>query len=451
MATADTVALVYYSGFVGHHGRCGCRIWCILFGRHKPGCPTYYPCRFLPYNYAVAGCDHPDVDFMSFLFEESQKKSTRYQTDLVFLMASRDPAEFVERRLQTGITKPSIFLGLPEECTLGVPGIFSQDIMHLCDTNIPVCHLDMWRAKMDCADTDDKATWDFAVLTGNTWKEHGKKVAACHHHLPTSFGRPPRNIAEKINSGYKTWEYMLYFFMLGPGLLYGILPFKYWVHYCKLVAAMRVYHQERIPADLLHEAYQFTQDWSDNFENLYVQRRADRIHFVRPCIHSVGHIPEEITRVGPGIYGSQWTTERAIGDYGAEIRQPSNPFRNLSERASRRAQVNALFAMAPELDPRTTKNPNPHGSVMLGHDFVLLRARDTCPRPMRAPEIEALRAYLFSQGEPNLPVENWDPFIRRWARLRLPNGQITRTLWKESKRNPLKMQITRHIKVCIVL
>ena len=42
--------------------------------------------------------------------------------------------------------------------------------------------------------------------------------------------------------------------------------------------------------------------------------------------------------------------ERTIGNLGQEIKQPSNPYANLSQRGLIRAQVNALKAIIPALD-----------------------------------------------------------------------------------------------------
>ncbi len=66
--------------------------------------------------------------------------------------------------------------------------------------------------------------------------------------------------------------------------------------------------------------------------------------------------------------------ERTIGNLGEEIRQPSNPFANLSQRGLLRCQVNALTAMVPALKP-----PNcdlPRGAMNIGDKYILLRARD---------------------------------------------------------------------------
>ena len=66
------------------------------------------------------------------------------------------------------------------------------------------------------------------------------------HYLPSSFDRPLRNIAEKLTSGYKAWEFLLYLYGLGPGLLYGLLPDVYYTNFCKLVLGIRLMHQHRI-------------------------------------------------------------------------------------------------------------------------------------------------------------------------------------------------------------
>ena len=57
----------------------------------------------------------------------------------------------------------------------------------------------------------------------------------------------------------------------------------------------------------------------EGFENLYYQQQVDRLHFCRPCIHTLLHAAPEVMRVGPGTYTTQFTMERTIGDLGQEI------------------------------------------------------------------------------------------------------------------------------------
>ena len=98
------------------------------------------------------------------------------------------------------------------------------------------------------------------------WKEFGKLVAACKKYFPGSFDRPPRNPAEKMNSGYKAWEFLLLFYCLGPCLFAFLLPRKYWRHYCLEVGAFRLLMQEEILAMELIEAQESIMKWANDFE-----------------------------------------------------------------------------------------------------------------------------------------------------------------------------------------
>ena len=155
-------------------------------------------------------------------------------------------------------------------------------------------------------------------------------------------GRPIKavtlhNIAEKLMSGYKAWEFLLYLYGLGPGLLCGLLPDEYYTNFCKLIRGIQLVHQHKITQGDVHKAHLALASFIQEFEIIYCQHKATRIHFVRPCLHSVVHLPSEVIHVGPPICSSQWTLERTIGNLGKEIKQHSNPFANFSQCGIRRA------------------------------------------------------------------------------------------------------------------
>lgn len=445
LVVADGPGMACLNGFVGHHGKCHCRVYCRIIGRHKPGAPHYYPARMKPHDYSVVGCDHGDVIIDDFLSDFNSPDSTaRYHENLLRVINASNKADYERRRLETGICKPSIFSGLPSNCTLPIPSCFGLDIMHLPALNIPDLFIPLWRAKFDCDKTDDRQLWTWAVLKDPAaWKAHGKLVANTTPYIPGSFDRPPRNPAEKISSGYKAWEFLLYFFGLGPCLFYGILPDQYWEHYCKLVRVIRLLMQEEILPQELLESHELCSAFSDDFENLYVQRRADRIHFVRPSIHAISHLAPETARVGPLILSSQWTIERTIGNLEEETKQHSNAFMNLSERALRRCQVNALKAMIPDIEPPEDRLPR--GAKDLGDGFVLLTATDNTSRDVEQCEAKAISDYLVKSGQH--VAENWKPKVVRWARLRLPNGQVARSRWKEDLKPIDRIRTSRNVKV----
>jgi hypothetical protein len=443
LGTADGPGMTYLNGLVGHHGAYGCRLYCTTKGRHKPGGGHYFAAHSKPSLYPVPGCDHDDIDIQNI----PHVSSIEYKENLAYLLGATNETNFKERRKETGITKPSIFSGLPPKRMLDIPGCFPADLMHLISLNLTDLLIKLWRGTMDCETSDDRATWDWAVLKGNTWKNHGKTVADATPYLPGSFDRPPRNPAEKISSGYKAWEYLVYIFVLGPALLHGILPDKYWRNYCKLVKAIRLIHQCRITREQLREAHKLFIQFVEEYEQLYYQRRGDRIHFCRQSLHALLHIVPEIVRVGPGVYYTQWTMERTIGNLGEEIKQPSKPYANLSQRGVRRSQVNTLKAMIPDLEQDT--NTLPRGAVDLGNSYVLLRARDKTAQQLSEDEEAAVRTY-FQNIVGDLEIESIDthPRVTRWSRLRLPNGQVARSAWKECLKTITQVRIARQVKVC---
>jgi hypothetical protein len=63
----------------------------------------------------------------------------------------------------------------------------------------------------------------------------------------------------------------------------------------------------------------------------------------------------ETFRKGPGELYSQYPIERTIGNLGEELKQPSDPYANLSQRAIRRCQVNALKAIILDFQPELNK------------------------------------------------------------------------------------------------
>jgi len=436
LVLADAVAMAKLTGSVGHHGRKGCRLLCDLKGRNKKGGSHYYPALLRP-----IGCDnnpsasHPDVDINNL----PPTNPDLYRQNLNYLLTSPTENERKQRRLQTGLTKPSIFDGLPR--ILELPGCFPGDLMHQPVINLPGLLFDLWCERRDLRKHDKDSDWPWAVLTGKVWEEHGKVVAEAGHFLPRSFDRVPRNPQEKISSGYKAWEFLIYVYVLGPGLFYGVLPEPYYQHFCKLVRGIRLVYQRRSSGDQLKVAHQALLEFCVEFEYLYYQRQADRLHFVRQSIHSLTHLGPETHRLGPLSLSAQWTMERMIGILGSLIKQPSNAFANLTEQAKKMANVNALLAMWPQIEQVPD---DPRGSINLGGGYLLLRPRDDKPYILSSIEQAALTSYCATLPESEPPIGR---SVYRWGRLKIPNGQPARSYWKEIERSSKLARTDRMLKV----
>lgn len=436
-ATADAPGLTEIDGRVGHHGAQGCRKGCEMKGRHKPSSGHYFAAHLKPNNFTVDDCNHPDFDFHNFTFQPSPET---YHTNIMKIINSTDQNDYEKNRKLTGISKPSILSGLHQSYMLQVPLCFTVDLMHLFCLNIGELLVPIWRGIFKCESTDDKSSWDWATLTGETWQTHGKLVAAATPFFPASFHRPPRNPAEKISSGYKATEYYLYLFGLGPAFFRTFLPKKYWKNFCKLVRGVHIIMQRRMTGRQVQESHRYFVQFVEEYENIYYQRRADRLHFNRPCLHAVLHTSPEVLRVGNGCHTDQFTIERAIGDLGKGIRQPSNPYGNLCQLALRRSQINAMKTICPELDEDLVQRL-PQYSVDLGTGYIVLRPRQKV-------------AENFSQAELDVIQTVCDKTKRqKWGRLQLPNGQIARSLYSENKRivsENIGKRVSRNVKVKIL-
>ena len=278
------------------------------------------------------------------------------------------------------------------------------------------------------------------MLTGDIWTNHGKLVAAATPFFPLLFHHPPQNPAKKISSGYKATEYYLYPFGLGPALFRLVLPKKYLQHFCKLVHGVRILIQRRITGHQIRDAHLHLTQFVKEFEHLYYQRRVDRLHFCRPCLHTLLHTSSECVCAGPGAYNSQFTMERAISDLGKDIRQPSNIFGNLCQVALRRSQINALSSMCPKLDSHAPSLPK--YAYDCGNNFALLRPRDRYQVLIKDAQLAVIQVFNISR-------------ISRWGRLRLPNGQIARSIFSEqgrkNARNSRNVKVSDSIFACCYL
>ena len=437
---ADTVGMAEFSGWVGHHGRNGCRLLCSMPGRHKPGIGTYYPAMLRPNGKVPKGSSHADIN----VTQIATPLVESYNERLNYLLVSASSRQYEKRRRETGIRKPSIVSGLPK--SIPAPKCFPADTMHLF-LNISQLLVSLLHGSIEHSKDDDPCNWDFAILHENdTWKAHGMAVANASRHIPTCIeSRVPRNPAEKISSGYKAIEFLVYIFCLCPALLYHRLPPYLYKHFCKLVFATRVIHQHHKSRDELLAAHRAFLEFVLQFEIFYYQRKMTRLHFVRPCIHALVHLVPEHFRIGSLIGVSQWTMERTIGNLGEEIRLHSDPYANLSQRMVERSQTNALKSIAPDIIP--TQDKLPRGALDLGKNFVLLHPQDL-----------HLMDNLVSNALTTFSaLQNWTIVIRnsmtvtRFARLLLPNGQVARSLWHEKKRPDEKVRPARYVKVALSL
>ncbi|KAF9646246.1 hypothetical protein BDM02DRAFT_3130490 [Thelephora ganbajun] len=266
-------------------------------------------------------------------------------------LPSVDTTKYRQNLNNTGIKKASIFDGLPR--ILELPTCFPGDIMHQPVINLTALMFDLFCDCEGCRKGDPRGVWDWAILKGDVWVTHGKAVADAASYFPRSFD------------------------------LVGI----------------RIIYQRWISRQQLELAHKLLLEWVLEFELLYYQRKIERLHFVRQCVHSLTHLAPETHRLGPPSLSAQWTMEHVIGIFGSLIKQPLNPFANLTEQAKKVAEINAIVAMWPDLE---RPKEDPHGCIDMGQGYLLLGPKDEKPYRLSSAEEDALVAFYSSLPEAEL-------------------------------------------------
>ncbi|KAF5331223.1 hypothetical protein D9611_013085 [Ephemerocybe angulata] len=449
LTTADGPAMTDFNGFVGHKGMEGCREFCNLPGRRASlESKTYYPALLKPVNYDVPGSSHGDVDILNHLHNHQIPGHTQAQYDrrLDIVLASTTPSQYATARRDTGISEPSIFAGMHRYPPM--PSMFPSDVMHLFGLNIPDNLLEIFRGTIACKLDDSTASWDFAVLTGDVWERHGAIIELWRPYFAADFGHVPSNPVKYINSGYRAQEFLIYIYDLLPAILHTILPETYWTTFCKLCAGIKIVLQRTLTREQIIEAHKLFVEFAVEFEQKFVQRKASRVHFVRPCLHNVLHVPSSTLRLGPHRNFSQYPMEREIGIIVSQIKQHTTPSGNASQRAIRLAQVNTVKALtrdeAQEAPSVSSRFPRiPAGS---GYTILWPRERTVNGKIVSHKEYDAIDSFFTLIGaEFTATVANTR--IKKWGRLELPSRDVVRSEWQESKRSPdSPMRITRIVK-----
>ncbi|KAI0706255.1 hypothetical protein C8T65DRAFT_577277 [Cerioporus squamosus] len=321
--------------------------------------------------------------------------------------------------------------------------------MHTSAINYFDLMLDLWRGTITGSTQSDPKTWDCAVLQDEVWDRHGVEVEWARPFLPGFFDRAPRNIALKMNSGFKAIEKQNYLFGYGPNMLRKHLPEKHWSQLCKTVRAVRLLSAYTISSADLVEARRLLDEATVEFEDIYYGRDPDKLHVVRPVIHKMWHAPDQVVAKGSLVCRTQFPMEREFGILFPQVKQHSNPFANLSAVVAREVGIQALMALLPSLDRHQDPRRLPRGAMALGDDYDLLRALQRHASPCTPAESAAFHVY-YSEVDPDaLNGRTRDEFtlkVRRWARVRLPNNQVARSAWKECQKPLCRLRMARCVK-----
>ena len=161
------------------------------------------------------GSSHDNIDINSIQTPEVQN----YNDKLASLLAACTQTEYERLRKETGLTKPSLISGLLK--TIPPPKCFPADTMHLFGLNLPQLIIFLFCGTIEHSRKDNPKDWPFAVLhKPKKWQAHGQDIRDLQKYIPCCIEKCVlHNSAEKISSGYKAVEYLIYVYRLLPASL----------------------------------------------------------------------------------------------------------------------------------------------------------------------------------------------------------------------------------------
>ncbi|ETW86507.1 hypothetical protein HETIRDRAFT_305914 [Heterobasidion irregulare TC 32-1] len=243
LVIANSPAMAFIFGSVGHHRAYGCHLYFCQKGCHKPGGAQYYLACLKLIGSDIASSNHSNYDLCTMIILMAEETEKRYLSNLTHVLEARSAVEYHAWQLWTGLFKPILLSGIDPRHWLCIPALFPTDLMHLYALNLTELIVGLLYSMLDCSVSNNRDSWNFSVLRDpQIWQAHGKAVATTTPYLPGIFDWPPCNPAEKINSGYKAVEYITWIYGLSPTLFYGTLQSIFCWHFCKSVVGIHLMH-----------------------------------------------------------------------------------------------------------------------------------------------------------------------------------------------------------------
>ncbi|KAF9651799.1 hypothetical protein BDM02DRAFT_3110266 [Thelephora ganbajun] len=101
-------------------------------------------------------------------------------------------------------------------------------------------------------------------------------------------------------------------------------------------------YQRLVPIDWLKKADFALHQYFIRFEELYYQRKIDRLQCAHQCLHPLTHLASKTLCCVPFSGCAHWCMESVVGSFGREVCSHGNTFVNIVNHGVLRAQINRI-------------------------------------------------------------------------------------------------------------
>ncbi|KAL5634296.1 hypothetical protein ACGC1H_006190 [Rhizoctonia solani] len=349
------------------------------------------------------------------------------QLDKIDAATTKTKREELETKF--GLSGNSILSRIP---SIKCPDSYPHEFLHLFLLNHGKALFSLWSGKLEGLEGLE-GPLDF-VLPVNDLIAIGNETEGSTRLFPAQFTRAMPNIYTSTAAFCgETWCTWLVY--IGPAVMRGRLPKKYYDHYLELVDILKCLllvtntraRIEQLKLDVAH--------YVEQFEELYYQYKYERMFLCKLTLHAILHVPDDIIRCGPVWVYWSFSLERYCREVTFCAKSKVLPYTAISKHVLQLSQVGAVSCRFPEIRKALLfgKNDVPVGEnaiskmehIYPGYESHILRF--PCVRELLLEKhIRQRMAAYFRTNEPGYSYAAWFKFLpkqcERWGKLRIADG-----------------------------
>ncbi|CAE6462456.1 unnamed protein product [Rhizoctonia solani] len=328
-----------------------------------------------------------------------------------------------------GLTGHSILDRIP---SIRRPDSYPHEFMHLFLLNHGPDLVALWTGT--CKGIETKYGKYKYLISFEHWSEAGRETEEATKTLAAAFIRPFPNIQTHIECFCaEHWAFWLVY--IGPVVLRGRLPQKFYDHYLELVSILKCLLSVNNTVARIEALREKIANYVETFEKYYYQYKYERLRVCKLTLHALLHVPDDVLRCGPVWVAWSFSIERYCREVTACARSKVLPWTAIAKYVLQMSQLSALACRFPELRKAMLfgKNNVPVAASRMeeikpGYEERVLRfprLRDFFLKP----SVRWRVAQYFYTNYPDNTFREWLAFIpercERWGKLRVRNAEDT--------------------------
>ncbi|KAJ1301859.1 hypothetical protein OPQ81_009086 [Rhizoctonia solani] len=353
------------------------------------------------------------------------------QEQLGKMDSARTKKEYEALAMEYGLTGHSILDTIP---SIKRPDSYPHEFMHLFLLNHGPDLVSLWTGTYKGLG-DDPGSGTFLIAFAD-WCEVGRKTKEVTKTVAASFIRPFPNIQTHIHLFIaEHWAFWLIY--IGPVVLRGRLPKKYYDHYMELVEILKCLLLLNNTTARIKALHKQIADYVETYERYYYQYDYERMRVCKITLHALLHVPDDVLRCGPVWVAWSFSIERYCREVTAGAKSNVLPWTSIAKYVLQMCQLSAAACRFPEL----------RKAMLFGKDTVPVNAsrmEEIKPgyeeRILRFPRLREFRleptvrwhvAQYFHTNfpAPNRTFRDWLAFLparcERWGKVRVWNIEDT--------------------------